>query len=369
MTNRTTDYFSPDYQTARRRFRDAVGLRGGRLDTLKLAGRGPHDEDLTIDIGWFGAAMPRRLLVHSSGVHGVEGFAGSAIQLQWLAENIPTLASDSAIALVHMLNPYGAAWLRRVNENNVDLNRNFGAARTAHRESAREYAALDSLLNPRSPPRQDFFLVRSARLVLLHGMVRLRQTVIGGQTTNPKGLFYAGENPEPAVSAYESYLRDRLRHANRIVAIDVHTGFGRYGEDTLMVDAATQHARVNAQMHAAFGPRVQLSDGTGTAYRVDGSQQDMYTRLVPGAEVHFATQEFGTLRPLRVLAALRAENRWHHYGGGDVSHPVKRRLLEVFCPADERWRAAVLNRGAEVLAQAGLLAFKSSPAQAAGGAS
>lgn len=30
--------------------------------------------------------------------------------------------------MVHVLNPYGMAWLRRVNENNVDLNRNFRAA-------------------------------------------------------------------------------------------------------------------------------------------------------------------------------------------------------------------------------------------------
>jgi predicted deacylase len=27
--------------------------------------------------------------------------------------------------LIHALNPYGFAWLRRVNEDNVDLNRNF----------------------------------------------------------------------------------------------------------------------------------------------------------------------------------------------------------------------------------------------------
>jgi hypothetical protein len=36
-----------------------------------------------------------------------------------------SVGSDDAVVFVHALNPYGMAWLRRVNENNIDLNRNF----------------------------------------------------------------------------------------------------------------------------------------------------------------------------------------------------------------------------------------------------
>ena len=64
-----------------------------------------------------------------------------------------------------------------------------------------------------------------------------------------------------------------------------------------------------------------------------------------------------TLPPLRVLAALREENRWHHYGSGTLDHPAKRRLLAVFCPPSEWWREQVLRRGREVAAQACGLAF------------
>ncbi len=85
----------------------------------------PHEEELTIDISLFGAATPQRILIHSSGLHGIEGFAGSAIQLRCLEDRLPVLRSDSTIVMVHILNPYGMAWFRRVNENNVDLNRNF----------------------------------------------------------------------------------------------------------------------------------------------------------------------------------------------------------------------------------------------------
>src|SRR3982751_782942 len=110
--NRPSACFSPDFFTARARFRSAVVACNGRLDTLPLAQKGPCGEDLGIDIGWFGAPRPRRVFVHSSGVHGVEGYAGSAIQLQWLERGMPALRDGDAILLAHMLNPYGAAWLR-----------------------------------------------------------------------------------------------------------------------------------------------------------------------------------------------------------------------------------------------------------------
>jgi hypothetical protein len=355
--NRSSRYFSPDFSTARQRFREAVAARGGRLDSLRLAARGPRGEDLGIDIGWFGAADPRRVCVHSSGLHGVEGFAGSAIQLQWLEQDAPALRAGDAIVLAHMLNPYGGAWLRRVNESNVDLNRNFGAAGTRDGEPDLAYSALDAILNPPSPPRFDFFYARAAWLLFRHGMAKMRQTVIGGQTVNARGLFYAGNGPEAGPAAYQRYLEPRLANANRIVAIDVHTGLGRYGGDQLFVDAALSRPQAIATMRRWFGDRVQRSDDSRAAYRALGAQQEMYERLFARAEIHFATQEFGTLHTVRVLAALRAENRWHHYAGGAVDHVSKHRLLAVFCPPDERWRTQVLRRGGELFAQACELAF------------
>ena len=53
----------------------------------------------------------------------VEGFAGSACQ-QGSVHSPPPLPDDLAVVFVHAINPYGFAWIRRVNEDNVDLNRN-----------------------------------------------------------------------------------------------------------------------------------------------------------------------------------------------------------------------------------------------------
>src|SRR5439155_11790360 len=141
------------------RFRTMATSVGGRLETIPLDAKGPNGEALGIDIAWFGASNPRRVLLHSSGLHGVEGFAGSAIQLQ-LLNDLPTLPKDAALIVVHVLNPYGMAWLRRFNENNVDLNRNF-VADEAYVGVPPVYADLDSFLNPHSPPSSDLFTLKA----------------------------------------------------------------------------------------------------------------------------------------------------------------------------------------------------------------
>ena len=94
---------------------------------LPIHAPSPNDEPLTIDIAVAGPAKPKSALVLSSGVHGVEGLFGSAVQLAFL-ERLSAgwrLPQGAAVVLIHAINPFGFAWRRRFNENNVDLNRNF----------------------------------------------------------------------------------------------------------------------------------------------------------------------------------------------------------------------------------------------------
>jgi hypothetical protein len=351
-----TDFFAPDYFTARSRFRSAVLARGGQIESILLDATGPAGNDagptdLTIDIGWFGSPTPKRAFIHSSGLHGIEGFAGSAIQLQWLEDAIPQPAADCAIALVHALNPFGMAWLRRVNENNVDLNRNFLDADSEFSGSPDNYAALDSFLNPASPPSTDLFALRAASKILHYGMPALRRAIASGQYDFPRGLFFGGKRREQGTRRFQLYVSQRFSDSARLVAIDVHTGLGRFGEDCLLVS--------DAQGQSAFGDRAHSPDATDIGYRPRGAQDGLYFRMFPGAQVFFAVQEFGTRHPLAVLAALRAENRGYHYGmdGSPENCRAKTRLLEVFCPSDMRWREQVLKRGREVIGQGLALTF------------
>jgi hypothetical protein len=62
-------------------------------------------------------------------------------------------------------------------------------------------------------------------------------------------------------------------------------------------------------------------------------------------------QEFGTLPKPHMLKALREENRCHHWAGGGIDHPAKRRATNAFNPPWGWWRRRVLRLGQERLAQ------------------
>jgi len=346
-------HFSGDYAEARARFRSAVAARGAQLDTLTLAARGPAGEALAIDIGWLGARRPRRVLLHVSGTHGVEGFAGSAMQLEFLDENVD-LPDDCAVVLVHALNPYGMAWLRRVNEDNVDPNRNFLAPGEDFGGASPLYAVLDPLLNPATPPGFDWFTPRALAWIARHGRAALTQAIAGGQYEYPRGLFFGGRRRSEGSVLYSRWLDARCAGVDYLLAIDAHTGLGRRGVQTLVVEIEPPG---EPSLSAALG---RLSLGAvippGIAgdrdYVVRGGHAGAIARSLPGTRVDFVTAEIGTLAPFALLRALRAENRWHHYGAATLAHPAKQRLGDAFCPRDPVWRHAALAHGRALIGAA-----------------
>lgn len=333
---RAVDWFSPDYATARERFREAARRAEAELHAIDAGGKGPGEETLAIDLAWFGPRRPRRALVHLSGVHGVEGFAGSAIQLAWLARERPQTAGDAAVALVHAVNPYGMAWLRRVNERNVDLNRNVLRAGERYAGAPELYRKLDGFLNPKTPPSRGLFYARAGLLAARYGMRRLTEAIAAGQYKLPQGLFYGGARLEDEPRKLLAFLSDRLEDAEALTAIDVHTGLGPWGRDTLLE-------------HTSEG---RSESREGVAYPVRGPFGMLFPLAAPRARVRYVLQEFGTRHAVRVLRALREENRWAQHGGGGLDHPAKQRLREAFAPKDAGWRSRVLERGVELLGAA-----------------
>ena len=344
------DFFSPDYAGARARFRAAALRAGAALDALPLAARGPHDESLTIDFAWLGDRRPRHVVLHISGVHGTEAFAGSAAQLALLAAP-PPLPADGALILVHALNPYGMAWLRRANEHNVDLNRNFHLDNGIWTGAPPLYKRLDTLLNPASPPARDAFMLRLGTAGLRYGVRAVRQAIAHGQHRYPRGLFYGGAELQPGPRLFIDWLQTQLGSAETMFAIDLHTGLGPHAGNTLMVEPGVGTAPLPALSRALQRP---LAGGSTApvAYTVRGSLGAALPRLLPDTRVEFVLQEIGTRSALRVLHALREENRWHHYGDGHTEHPSKQHLREALCPAALAWREAAVAHGCDLVYRA-----------------
>ncbi len=341
LTAPAEQYFSADYATARKRFLSAAEA-AGETCSLCLDAAGPEGSPLTIDIACLGSPAPERALLHTSGMHGVEGFAGSAIQLALLQRPL-SLPPDGAVVLVHGLNPYGMAWLRRVNENNVDLNRNFLTAGERYEGAPTGYRRIAGLLNPPTPPRKDLFYLRAALLALRYGFQSLKRATVAGQYEYPKGLFYGGRHLEQGPALFRRWIVGRLGEVSRLFAIDVHTGLGEWGQESLFLRRSGMDA---GELGKKLGRRLADDPGEdGIGYPIRGGYAGAFDAFPPATETLLIIQEFGTYPAARVLHALREENRWHHFGGGTLDHTAKTRLKDIFCPRSPHWRELVVNRG------------------------
>jgi len=358
VTGEPDSLFSPDYSTARRRFQDAARAAGAGLDTLEIEARGPRGEPLAIDIAWLGTSAPAatRLVLHTAGLHGVEAYAGSAIQLAALARLSPP-PKGCALALVHVLNPYGMAWLRRANENNVDLNRNFLPPGETRPETAPLYGVIDRMINATSPPGFDWFTLKAAALALRHGPGALRRAIAEGQYDYPRGLFYGGAELQPGPRLYLEWLRRRCGRAQYAIALDVHTGLGSWARQTLILEAGVLATPVANLSRVLAGSVIDPTRGEAS-YRARGSMGACLPSALSTSRIDCVVQELGTYPALRVLRALREENRWHHHGEAAPQHPVKLALREAFCPASPAWRSRVVEHGTRLLRAACDWAFR-----------
>ena len=207
---------------------------------------------------------------------------------------------------------------------------------------------MDAYVYPKTAPGRDFFLMKSSLLLLRYGLAATLQMVAGGQYEFPRNLFYGGKRIEPGPEKYHAFLKENLTAARRVIAIDVHTGIGRFSKDLLIVEQEHYDS-----VRRKFGSLVTPSQPKRLpAYKIRGGHHGLVSHALPHADVLFITQEFGTYNPLKVFHALREENRWHHYADGTLDHPTKRALKEVFCPRSDTWRQRILSRGRAVFDQA-----------------
>ena len=326
------------------------------IEAFPLSGRGPNDETLAVDVATVGAARPARAVVITSGLHGVEGFFGSAVQLAWLQSvraGPVTVPSGTAVILVHALNPFGFAWRRRANEGNVDLNRNFLDPGESYVGGPALYDRVHRLLNPgTAPSRADPFLVRAAWAVCRHGLRALRAAVAEGQYDHPSGLFYGGHAPEASTRLIRERFWHWTRPAAEIVHLDLHTGLGPHAGCQILVEPV--HAPDLCWYRARFDSARVVSVAEDGAYAARGVMGAWLGRHAGGRRYRFACVEIGTHPSLRVIRALRAENQADRFSapGSRPHERAKRELVECFCPASARWRREALRRALEVVGRA-----------------
>lgn len=350
--------FAGDYAAARLRFLDACAAIGAEVESILHPLTGPGGEALATDTAVVGPADATRLLVLQSATHGVEGFCGSGIQVDVLrARPADWLPPDTAILFIHALNPHGFAWVRRVNEDGVDLNRNFidFARPLPHNDL---YADLAEAL---VPERLDAAAMTEADRRLAdfadrHGQRALEEAVTGGQHSHRDGLFYGGTGPTWSRRTLETLLaRHHIADRRAVAVVDLHTGLGPFGYGEIICDHAPGSPQV-ADARAWWGesvtePALGTSSSTAKTGLVD------YAWHAQGEHVVFVTLEYGTYSTSRMFQVLRADHALHR-GTAAVdwqapeTRAVKDALRHHFYPATDDWHEQVLWRSRQVVRQA-----------------
>lgn len=349
--------FSNDYVRARARFREAAARAGFELLAYPIGKAGPFGEELTVDVAVRGPTRAAQVLVISSGTHGIEGYFGSAVQLTALSKLFSERAPKTsfAVVLIHAVNPYGFAYKRRVNENNVDQNRNFVLDGRPFAGAPALYHSLSSLLNPDSSPRfLDPFLLGAAREVARAGFAAVKGALAQGQYEYAQGLFFGGQAPSASQRILRDHLREWLGRPERVLHLDLHSGLGEWGSYALCADLPCDSARVS-RLRREFGEEsVQGFDTDGVLYEIKGAMGRWLEQCIEDAQYDCLLAEFGTYPTLRVLSALRFENRVHHFAQADekLKERARRKLAEVFCPSSPAWRREVLESAVRVVQQA-----------------
>lgn len=347
--NSTASHFSQTYAEARQKFLNALSAH--RIEAAHHehpAARGRDGEVLAMDCALVGPAAAERLLVLSSGTHGVEGYCGSGAQIALLhdADFMSGLSSSgTSLLLIHAVNPYGFSHWRRTNEDNIDMNRNFLDHAKPYPPGG-AYAEVHPLLVPQAWPPAADNQAAIAAYIAGRGLPAWQQATSGGQYAFPDGLFYGGNAPSWGNHTLRTVLRGFAGRTRRLKWIDFHTGLGPYGHGE-MIQAGRDDDAELARARAVWGDKVtSVYKGTSTSARLEGLMAFTVYEELPGIEYAGIALEYGTLPMLEVMQALRADN-WlalHPEAPEAQRASIKRQVRDAFyCDADD-WKTMVVEQ-------------------------
>jgi predicted deacylase len=343
------------YDECRARFRQAAEHVRQEADPHPITAIGPQGQALTVDTVCLGAARPARGLVVMSGVHGVEGFVGSALQCDLLERiAIDALPGDVGVLFIHAVNPWGMAWGRRQNESNVDLNRNWQRdAGMPFRNEA--YATVHPLVCPDSVERPSVDRVMAAvnEMARASGAAWVRDAITVGQYTHPDGLHYGGARTEASTRIVETVVGQHFGGVERLLTIDLHTGHGPAGVLTLLCDSppgSPQHQFL-AGLVGADAVEVTRGNAAATTATKAGQIANGFVQLLPEATSFATSAEFGTVSDGRQLVMTVLE-QWAHRHGRRCD-PNCRDIVDgyrkCFTPENADWIARCMRLGRDLL--------------------
>ena len=354
------DYYYDTYEESRSAFiSNCLEIKSSfdNVGIFKNTVESSSDTGLYIDYCYVPARnAPARLLILSSGIHGIEGFAGCAVQLMFMDEYLDTaLTRDMGILFIHSLNPHGFRHFRRFTENNVDLNRNWDTDKSLFATPNPGYFRFNNMINPKAKvdldsPGNRFFLLKAALKMITNNIEFARQSILQGQYEYQEGLYFGGTDFEPQVNEVRKVLEEICEPYDIIFHIDLHTGYGAWG---------TLHFFPNPlkDEHAK-----RTLEGLFSSYDIDwGDEEKFYTvsggfptfvgKVNPGKLFLPMTFEYGTMDSHTTIGSIKSlqiiinENQGLHHGYASREDSVQtvRQFINMYYPQSDAWKTQVIR--------------------------
>ena len=301
------------------------------------------------------AAEQTNLIVLTTGVHGIEGYIGSVMLDVFFGEIYPGLNPDNTgVLVVANVNPYGMKYMRRYNENNVDLNRNFILDwESFDLATNRDYPKVDTFLGPTGKIGNALwhevgFYLSLGKTAITEGADTVSDALLGGQYEYPQGVYYGGTGDE----ASTVYLKDVFARCldsayENVIHIDIHSGYGpRYN---MVIFNSVFETMNEADSRETFGYEHIIAHDSESFYATTGDTTDFFYRLAGSVNTDkalFSTCfEFGTIGDafFDTILSLKYtvdENRNHWYPTQNATSAeiVRQNYLELFYPTETAWR-------------------------------
>jgi hypothetical protein len=345
----TARHFAQSYVEARDKFVSAAHARQARqFRHVHPSERGADGEELSMDFAFVGKRGASSLLLLLSGTHGVEGFCGSGCQVALLHDDDFIGAVERAgieVLMLHALNPHGFSHLRRVNEDNADLNRNF-VDFSAPLPVSSAYAEIHPLLLPPTWPPSAATEAQLGTWIAAKGAKAYQAAVSGGQYEFPDGMFYGGKGPTWSNLVLRGVLREHAATRAQLGWIDFHTGLGPRGHGEKIyagVDSAADIARTKSWWGADV---TSFFEGTSTSSPLTGINGYAAHVECPGAAFAGIALEYGTYPIEQMLQALRAEHWLHNRPDAplELRQEIKRHFRDMFYIDADDWKQMVCTQ-------------------------
>ncbi len=352
-------WWPTDYFESRDRFTALAEECGAHLESRPIEALGPQGESLSVDIASFTADTDENLIILTSGVHGVEGYIGACIQIQALQMILQEgLPERVGIIMIHAVNPWGFAHLRRVDNHNVDINRNFIIDTDSAAVSPPYYATLNPVINLERTPsllgELQYWFSACALIMRNRGVAKLFKTIAEGQFEFPQGVFFGGKHSVESCVLLQNLLIDLTKKSNRITILDLHSGLGASGTAMLIGNSnRVSPERTLSWIRDHYEQTVYIDSNAGNAYNAKRTFSQWCKHALGHKSYLFLCVEIGTVNPLKLFSALRRENQAHHWADTN-SLPyaqTKQTLLNVFAPESQKWRNKSVAQGLKILSR------------------